>query len=165
MLMKQKRGKPRIPISPRVCSAFLDSRNARRARTFPQVWYDLAQTLDAHPDIPHKRPYLDQINTAACHPQGRAVVERLLPEEQHFILGGRARGTAARRPPDLYRSLSAMAHSERGRSALEGAEDVAQSGRHEKRGRSPCGSHPTPTGRGDGITRQPLLQFMNDRSS
>jgi hypothetical protein len=91
MLMKQKRGKPRIPYFSSGLFCFPQHHRNAEGKTFPQVWYDLARALDAHPDIPHKRPYLDQISLPlAIRKAGLAW--NLLPEEQHFILGGRARG-------------------------------------------------------------------------
>lgn len=58
---------------------------------FPDVWYDTARKLDRVEGIPGKRPYLDQQSLpAAIRRAGLAWNE--LPEEQHYILGGRLRG-------------------------------------------------------------------------
>lgn len=91
MLMKQKRGKPRIPYFSSGLFCFPEAHRNADGHSFPQVWYDMAQLLDAHPDIPNKRPYLDQISLPLAIQKAGLNWNRL-PEEQHFILGGRARG-------------------------------------------------------------------------
>lgn len=58
---------------------------------FPDVWYDTARRLDMLTDLPGRRPYLDQISMPVAI--RRAGLDwNILPEEQHFILGGRLRG-------------------------------------------------------------------------
>ncbi len=90
-LMKQKKGKPRIPYFSSGLFAFPELHRNAEGKTFPQVWYDMARRLDAHPDIPHKRPYLDQISLPLAI-QKAGLAWHKLPDVQHFILGGRARG-------------------------------------------------------------------------
>ncbi len=91
MLMKQKRGKPRIPYFSSGLFVFPEQHRNSEGKSFAEVWYDMARTLDAHPDIPHKRPYLDQISLPLAI-QKSGLDWHKLPPEQHFILGGRARG-------------------------------------------------------------------------
>jgi hypothetical protein len=52
---------------------------------------EVAQTVDALPDLPHRRPYLDQM-TLPLAIRAAGLRPNLLPEEQHYILGGRLRG-------------------------------------------------------------------------
>ena len=62
---------------------------------------EVAQRLDAHPDVPGKRPYLDQISLPLAI--RKAGLEwSLLPEEQHFILGGRDREALSLKAQDAY---------------------------------------------------------------
>jgi hypothetical protein len=61
------------------------------AMRFPDVWYDTARALDRVEAIPHRRPYLDQQSLpVAIRRAGLGWHE--IPEEQHFILGGKLRG-------------------------------------------------------------------------
>jgi hypothetical protein len=91
MLMKQKKGKPRIPYFSSGLFVFPEQHRNSEGKSFAEVWYDMARTLDAHSDIPHKRPYLDQISLPLAI-QKSGLDWHKLPPEQHFILGGRARG-------------------------------------------------------------------------
>lgn len=62
---------------------------------------EVAQTLDAHPDVPWKRPYLDQISLPLAI-QRSGLQWNILPEEQHFILGGKLRGDALPEGREIY---------------------------------------------------------------
>jgi hypothetical protein len=62
-----------------------------QGRRFPDVWYETAREIDRRTDLPKKRPYLDQMSLPVAI--RRAGLEwNQLPEEQHFILGGKLRG-------------------------------------------------------------------------
>jgi hypothetical protein len=91
MLMKQKKGEPRIPYFSSGLFVFSERHRNSEGKSFPQVWYEMAQVLDAHPDIPKKRPYLDQISLPLAI-QKSGLGWNKLPDGQHFILGGLARG-------------------------------------------------------------------------
>ncbi len=91
MLMKQKKGKPRVPYFSSGLFVFPEQHRNAEGKSFPQVWYDMARLLDTHDDIPNKRPYLDQISLPLAI-QKSGLLWHKLPPEQHFILGGRARG-------------------------------------------------------------------------
>jgi hypothetical protein len=52
---------------------------------------DVAQMLDANPEIPSRRPYLDQMSLPLAI-QKSGLAWNLLPDAQHFILGGKTRG-------------------------------------------------------------------------
>ncbi|CAM4116996.1 hypothetical protein [Palleronia rufa] len=58
---------------------------------FPRVWYDTARTLDRMATLERRRPYLDQMSLAPAI-RAAGLDWNVLPEERHFILGGRLRG-------------------------------------------------------------------------
>lgn len=74
-----------------------------KAKAF-QSWMEAAQTLDAHPDVPGKRPLSgpDRLPLAI---QKSGLQWNILPEEQHFILEVLAWRRTARGARDLYGSL------------------------------------------------------------
>ncbi|SPH17395.1 hypothetical protein DEA8626_00913 [Defluviimonas aquaemixtae] len=91
MLARQKRGKPRLPYYSSGFVTFPEDFRDPDGKRFPEVWMEVAQTIDATPDIPKKRPYLDQMSLpVAIRKSGLEV--RLMDEEQHYILGGMLRG-------------------------------------------------------------------------
>ena len=60
-------------------------------RRFADVWYETATEIDRKTDLPARRPYLDQISLPLAI--RRAGLDwNILPEEQHYILGGILRG-------------------------------------------------------------------------
>ncbi|WP_102108512.1 hypothetical protein [Oceaniglobus roseus] len=61
------------------------------AQRFPDVWYDTARTLDRDEGLENRRPYLDQMSLPVAI--RRAGLDwNILPEEQHYIMGGKIRG-------------------------------------------------------------------------
>ena len=90
-LMKQKKGNGRIPYFSSGLFSFPEQYRTPDGKSFPQIWMDVAQTLDANPEIPSKRPYLDQMSLPLAI-QKSGLHWNLLPDAQHFILGGKARG-------------------------------------------------------------------------
>jgi hypothetical protein len=52
---------------------------------------DVAIQLDANPDVPAKRPYLDQMSLPIAIRKA-GLNWNILPREQHYILGGMKRG-------------------------------------------------------------------------
>ena len=90
-LMRQKRGKERIPYFSSGLFTFPEQHRNADGKSFPQVWMQVAQQIDANPAIPHKRPYLDQISLPLAIRKA-GLDWNILPEEQHYILGGRMRG-------------------------------------------------------------------------
>lgn len=90
-LMKQKKGKPRMPYFSSGLFSFPEQHRNAEGKSFPEVWMEMAQTLDADAEIPKKRPYLDQISMPlAIRKVG--LEWNILEDAQHFILGGNARG-------------------------------------------------------------------------
>lgn len=90
-LMKQKKGQGRVPYFSSGLFAFPETHRSAEGKSFPQVWMETAQVIDAAPDVPNKRPYLDQISLPIAI-QRAGLAWNLLPDGQHFILGGKARG-------------------------------------------------------------------------
>jgi hypothetical protein len=91
MLARQRKGAPRVPYFSSGFFTFPEGHRTPEGLSFPEVWMEVAQAVDAVPDLPHRRPYLDQMTLPLAI--GRARLRaNLLPEAQHFILGGRLRG-------------------------------------------------------------------------
>lgn len=85
-LMRERRG-DRVPYFSAGLVVFPETGPNR----FPDVWYETARHLDTVEDLPNRRPYLDQFSLPVAI--RRAGLDwNVLPEEQHFILGGRMRG-------------------------------------------------------------------------
>ncbi|NPD15202.1 hypothetical protein HOY34_08315 [Xinfangfangia sp. D13-10-4-6] len=90
-LMKQERGEKVMPYFSSGLFSFPEQHRNAAGLTFPEVWMEVAQMLDAAPELPKKRPYLDQMSMPLAI--RRAGLDwNILPDEQHFILGGRSRG-------------------------------------------------------------------------
>lgn len=60
---------------------------------FPDVWYDTARELDRDTGLDKRRPYLDQMTLPVAILRA-GLKWNVLPEEDHYILGGRLRGKA-----------------------------------------------------------------------
>lgn len=90
-LMNQRGGKDRIPYFSSGLFCFPERHVNADGLRFPEVWMTIAQTIEATPDIPAKRPYLDQM-TLPLAIQKSGLTWHLLPREQHYILGGMKRG-------------------------------------------------------------------------
>lgn len=68
---------------------------------FPDIWYETARRLDRVESLDKRRPYLDQMTLPVAI--RRAGLDwNILPEEQHFILGGRLRGVPLPEGRDIY---------------------------------------------------------------
>ena len=91
MLARQRKGAPRVPYYSSGFFTFPERHRTPGGLSFPEVWMEVARTVDAVPDLPHRRPYLDQM-TLPLAIRRAGLRPNLLPEEQHFILGGRLRG-------------------------------------------------------------------------
>ncbi len=100
-LMRQRKGKGRVPYFSSGLFSFPERHRTPEGKSFPEVWMDTAQTLDRHDEIPHKRPYLDQISLPIAI-QRAGLTWNLLPEEQHYILGGRSRGEPLPQGREIY---------------------------------------------------------------
>ncbi len=114
---------------------------------FPEVWFDTARQLDRVESLDKRRPYLDQM-TLPVAIQRAGLGWNILPEEQHYILGGRLRGTplpvgreiftvhyrqlAVLKEAGLYKVAQATLHSQVGvpyvRRLIPDAEQAPASG-------------------------------------
>ncbi|MGL6210410.1 MAG: hypothetical protein ACRC14_11345, partial [Paracoccaceae bacterium] len=90
-LMKQRRGEARVPYFSSGLFSFPEQHRTAEGKSFPQVWMDVAQTIDADPALDRKRPYLDQMSMPLAIRKA-GLDWNILPDEQHFILGGNERG-------------------------------------------------------------------------
>ncbi len=87
MLMRDRR-KPMIPYYSSGFVLFPETyRTSDTNMSFPEVWMDTAQKIDAIEGLENKRPYLDQMSLPLAI-QRAGLEWNELPEEQHFILGG-----------------------------------------------------------------------------
>jgi len=68
---------------------------------FADVWYDTARVLDRLPDLPRKRPYLDQLSLPVAIRRS-GLSWNVLPEEQHFIMGGKQKGQSLPQDREIY---------------------------------------------------------------
>lgn len=90
-LMKQTKGGGRMPYFSSGLFSFPEQFRTADGKSFPQVWMDMAQALDKALDLPAKRPYLDQMSLPLAI-QKAGLLWNILPDAQHFILGGKTRG-------------------------------------------------------------------------
>jgi hypothetical protein len=100
-LMRQKGERGRIPYFSSGLFSFPEKHRTDDGKSFPEVWMEVAQLLDANPEVPGRRPYLDQISLPLAI-QKSGLKWNILPEEQHFILGGRMRGEALPEGRDIF---------------------------------------------------------------
>ena len=92
---------------------------------FPDVWYKTAQIVDKVETLEKRRPYLDQMTLPASI--RRAGLDwNILPEEKHFILGGKLRGKPLPEDRDIFaihyrnsNNLRDAGHMETARSYLK----------------------------------------------
>ncbi|MCB5410160.1 hypothetical protein [Pseudogemmobacter faecipullorum] len=89
--MKQRKGAPGLPYFSSGLFSFPEHHRTSEGLSFPEVWMQVAREIDAAPEVPKKRPYLDQLSLPLAI--RRAGLDwNILPDAQHFILGGRLRG-------------------------------------------------------------------------
>ncbi|EEW26531.1 hypothetical protein [Rhodobacter ferrooxidans] len=97
-LMRQS-GKPVIPYFSAGLVVFPETPGP--GGRFPDVWYDTARRLDRVETLDKRRPYLDQM-TLPIAMQRAGLGWNILPEEQHYILGGRLRGEPLPKGREIY---------------------------------------------------------------
>jgi hypothetical protein len=100
-LMKQAKGKGKVPYFSSGLFSFPEQHRTAEGKSFGQVWYDVARLVDANPEIDQKRPYLDQM-TLPLAIRKAGLSWNILPDEQHYILGGRARGEPLPEGREIY---------------------------------------------------------------
>lgn len=82
--LMRRSAEPRVPYFSSGLVAFPEG-------DFPAIWHDTARVIDRIDTLPHRRPYLDQMSLPVAIARAGLGWNRL-PEEQHYILGGRLRG-------------------------------------------------------------------------
>lgn len=90
MLMRDKRR----AVPPYFSSGFVlfpERHRNDRGQSFPEAWMDVARRIDAAEGIEKTRPYLDQM-TLPLAIRHAGLDAHILPEDQHYILGGKLRG-------------------------------------------------------------------------
>ncbi|WP_237028977.1 hypothetical protein [Phaeobacter porticola] len=98
-LMRRSKGKV-VPYFSAGLVAFPEQDVSGKGR-FPDVWYDTAQIIDRVESLDKRRPYLDQMTLPAAI--RRAGLDwNILPEEQHYILGGKLKGEPLPEDRDIY---------------------------------------------------------------
>ncbi|MEO0485590.1 MAG: hypothetical protein AAF092_06735 [Pseudomonadota bacterium] len=101
-------------------------RNAH-GESFAQIWYRLARQIDARADVPKKRPYLDQMSLPPAI-RAAGLDWHLLPEEQHYILGGVLRGKPLPEDKSIkllhYRKIDILKEVDKLRYAKKMLEDL-----------------------------------------
>lgn len=90
-LMNQKRGIDKLPYFSSGLFVFPEQHRTADGKSFGQVWMDVARLIDANPEVPEKRPFLDQMSLPLAIRKA-GLDWNILPKEQHWILGGRKRG-------------------------------------------------------------------------
>lgn len=100
-LARQKGDRERIPYFSSGLFSFPEQHRNAEGKSFPEVWMDIAQTIDKNEEIPGRRPYLDQISLPLAI-QKAGLNWNILPEEQHFILGGKLRGEPLPEDRNIY---------------------------------------------------------------
>lgn len=90
-LMNQRGGKDRMPYFSSGLFCFPEAHVNVEGKRFAEVWMEVAAAIEAAPDIPAKRPYLDQM-TLPLAIRKAGLDWHILPKEQHYILGGMKRG-------------------------------------------------------------------------
>ena len=100
-LMKQTKGGGRLPYFSSGLFTFPEQYRTPEGKSFPQVWMQMAQTLDRALDLPAKRPYLDQMSLPLAI-QKAGLAWNILPDAQHYILGGKTRGEPLPTDRDIF---------------------------------------------------------------
>lgn len=89
-LMRDRRA-PMVPYYSSGFVLFPEAYRTDEGLSFPKVWMQTAQQIDAIDGLHKTRPYLDQMSLPLAI-QRAGLGWNELPEEQHYILGGRLRG-------------------------------------------------------------------------
>ncbi len=140
-LMNQNKGHDRIPYFSSGLFVFPEHHRNGDGMRFPEVWMDLATRIDANPEIPAKRPYLDQMSLPLAIRKA-GLGWNILPKEQHWILGGMKRGEPLPKDREIftvhYRQWQIVKEyglARRAKTMLEihaGVRRIAQIGKEDK---------------------------------
>ncbi|MBC2835229.1 hypothetical protein [Paragemmobacter straminiformis] len=100
-LMNQRKGADRMPYFSSGLFCFPENHVDARGMRFAEVWMEVAAAIDAAPDVPAKRPYLDQM-TLPLAIRKAGLDWNILPKEQHWILGGMKRGQPLPKDREIF---------------------------------------------------------------
>jgi hypothetical protein len=100
-LMNQRGGKDRMPYFSSGLYVFPEHHRNSTGKTFAETWMEVAGQLEANPEIPSKRPYLDQMSLPLAIRKAE-LNWNILPREQHYILGGMKRGEPLPKDRDVF---------------------------------------------------------------
>ena len=95
-----RRGKNVIPYFSSGLVTFPENDTTGAGR-FPEVWLKTAREIDEIEGLDRKRPYLDQMSLPLAI-QKSNLDWNMLPEAQHFILGGNIRGNPLPTDREIY---------------------------------------------------------------
>ncbi len=87
--LMRRSGKERVPYYSAGLVGFPEADTGQGR--FAEVWYDTARRIDRIETLDRRRPYLDQMSLPVAIRRA-GLGWRQLPEEQHYILGGKLRG-------------------------------------------------------------------------
>ena len=117
--LARQKGRPKVPYFSSGFFTFPEGILPNLGKRFSEVWMDAAQTIDAIEGLENKRPYLDQMSLPVAIKRA-GLDYHLMPEEQHWILGGSMRNEPFPKERNIftvhYRKWSIL--TENGLSAL-----------------------------------------------
>lgn len=88
--LARQNGRPKVPYFSSGFFTFPEKPLPKIGKRFAEVWMETAQKIDAIEGLENKRPYLDQMSLPVAIKRA-GIDYNLMPEEQHFILGGSLR--------------------------------------------------------------------------
>ncbi|MEE9428192.1 MAG: hypothetical protein V3V25_08605 [Paracoccaceae bacterium] len=88
--LTRQNGRPKVPYFSSGFFTFPEEPLKGVEKRFPEIWMDVGQTVDAIAELEDKRPYLDQMSLPVAIEKA-GLEYNLMPEEQHWILGGSMR--------------------------------------------------------------------------
>lgn len=100
-LMNQRGGKDRMPYFSSGLYVFPEHHRTGDGKSFAEVWMEVAGQLEANPEVPAKRPYLDQMSLPLAIRKA-GLNWNILPREQHYILGGMKRGEPLPKDREIF---------------------------------------------------------------
>ncbi|MFK7879804.1 hypothetical protein [Roseobacter sp.] len=98
-LMRRSKA-PLIPYFSSGLVGFPETDTTGKGR-FADIWYETAQIVDKIETLDRRRPYLDQMTLPAAIRRA-GFNWNILPEEQHFILGGKLKNEPLPTDRDIY---------------------------------------------------------------
>lgn len=101
IFLLRQTGRPKIPYFSSGFFTFPDEPLPNTGKRFAETWMDVAQQIDRIDGLEKKRPYLDQMSLPVAIKKA-GIDYHLMPEEQHWILGGVLRNTPFPKDRGIY---------------------------------------------------------------